>query len=226
MTRERVPPLWLCVDWASLAESPGPDIVARIGAISARIATVVWLRPSAATPARSLWEFGRMLQPGLHEHGALLAIGDRLDVAAALCADIVHLTSRSVTIADARAWWVKTLSARLGRITAAVHDAAQVHASRAADALILSPFGSVDDKGTALGIAGFSVARSSAPARPVVALGGILSDADARAAARAGANSIALRRVFLARDGAERSVSLASAFTAATDQTLDPAASW
>ena len=64
-------------------------------------ATAIQLRDKTAT-TRELYERGLELLPAIRRHGAFFVVNDRLDVAAALEADAVHLGPEDIPIAAAR----------------------------------------------------------------------------------------------------------------------------
>ncbi len=146
-------------------------------------------------PVRERRSLGERLRELTRRHGQLLSVNDRLDLAALLEADAVHLSESSVGVADARkfgasrgqSWW----------ISSAAHQPTDA-ASTAADALLLSPIAQ-DRKGRiALGVAGVQRARAAlerrssdqAPCR-LYALGGVDAE-NASAILRAGADGVAL----------------------------------
>ena len=108
-------------------------------------------------------------------------------------ADGVHLPSRGLSPDDARRLVTPGVW-----LSAAVHDARSVDAARGrVDVMLLSPFGAVPDKGPPLETVGFAALRGRAPEACVIALGGISTAADVRAALAAGADGIAVRRALL-----------------------------
>jgi thiamine-phosphate pyrophosphorylase len=127
-------------------------------------------------------------------HGQGLAVNDRLDLAALLQADAVHLSESSVSVEDARAfgerqgrrWWVSR----------ACHDPVEA-ARSSADALLLSPIAEARKGRPPLGVEGLARARAALgqraglPACRLYALGGI-GAGDARRWIDAGADGVAL----------------------------------
>ena len=152
-------------------------------------------------PLRERKSFGERLRALTRQHGQLLSVNDRLDLAALLEADAVHLSGSSVGVADARAF-----GARFGQswwVSSAANDPADA-ASTAADALLLSPIAQARKGRPALGVAGVQRARAELARRPpaepacrLYALGGIDAD-NGPAIVRAGADGVALIGALLA----------------------------
>jgi thiamine-phosphate pyrophosphorylase len=167
--------------------------IARVAALPAieRRRRVVMVR-DPALPSRALLALARRLRAATRAVGARLWVNDRLDVAALVEADGVHLGRRSVAVADARRL--------LGAVTVSVacHDVGEVIAARAAgaDACTLSPIFPSPGKGTPLGPEALREARAQLAGDDrflLVALGGL--DASNAAEARsAGADGIAAIR--------------------------------
>lgn len=197
-----LPALWLCAD---LDHPDADSLTARVVDVCAAVDALVWLRSPHGMPASTVLRAAESLRAAT-PHTVLL-VGDRLDVARAVDADGAHLSERSILPRDARSFGMRTISR-------AVHDREGIarHAPHV-DALVLSPFGAVDHKGPPLGVDGFAALRDTAPARFVVALGGITDVDVARAARLAGADAIAVRRGLFARDPAAICAALRDAFT-------------
>ncbi|MDO9022396.1 MAG: thiamine phosphate synthase [Deltaproteobacteria bacterium] len=198
-----LPRLWLCADLAAL---PHAELMDRVRRALAAGPGVVWLRSPPGYPAGALLDAAVALRSLTRAQGSLLLVGDRLDVALAADADGVHLAERSVGPADARRFARRELI-----VSCAVHDEAGIGRASGADALLVSPFGDVPGKGPPLGALGFARLRALAPDTFVVALGGITDPATARAAAAAGADAVALRRVLSAPDPASECAALLAA---------------
>lgn len=188
------PSLWVCADLGALY---GPSLVDRVLAVIDRTPAAVWIRAPIDAPARRVLDVARALRGPSRAAGGALVVGDRMDIATAVDADAVHLTSRSVSPAAAREWLSSMRSSQAMRLTRSVHDAASVDTSDGVDAFLLSPLAAVEAKAPPLGLAGFASVAAHAPGRPFVALGGIVDEATARLAARAGASAIAVRRALL-----------------------------
>lgn len=185
-----LPRVWLCADVAVIA---GAELVARTRDALRSGPSVVWLRSPQGWPAGALASLASSLAALVEEGGSLLLVGDRVDVALAVRAHGVHLTERSFAVGDAR----RLVGPEL-LVSQAVHDAAGVDRARdAVDAMVLSPFGEVVGKGSALGAEGFAALRGRAPALFSVALGGVTDASVARAARAAGADGVAVRRALL-----------------------------
>lgn len=204
------PRLWLCAD---LDHPAAGGLVARVAAALAVVRACVWLRGGAAQVGATL-AVARRLRDLTARHGAALVVGDRIDVAALAGADGVHLPARGVSPDDAR-----RLVARDVWLSAAVHDPASVDAARGrVEAMVLSPFGAVPGKGPPLAAEGFAALRARAPEGWVIALGGITTAADVRAALAAGADGVAVRRALLdAPDPARACAALAEALARGGD---------
>lgn len=203
--------IWLCAD---LGSAPADEVRARVRAALSATPAVVWLRPASDTSARALVSLARELLEAAHAKGGRLVVGDRLDVAIAAGADGVHLGARAPSPREARLLYAAARPDARPLVSVAVHDAFSIRASAGeADVLVLSPFKSVPGKGPALGTGRFAALLAHAPARPFVALGGVLGPDDAAEAARAGASGVALRRALLeTRDPAEACSAIDSAF--------------
>ncbi len=105
------------------------------------------------------------------EHGALLMISTRVDLALAIDADGVHLPERGLAVATVREAWPGLLVGR------SCHDRAGLEraALEGADYALLSPVAAPTSKASTsqvLGIEGFS-RRIEGLALPVLALGGV-----------------------------------------------------
>jgi thiamine-phosphate pyrophosphorylase len=117
---------------------------------------------------------GRRLCAIARQHGQLLAVNDRLDLALLLGADWVHLGESSVEPADAR-----RLVGPAMMISRACHDPHTAQ-PRGADAIVLSPVLAARKGNPALGVGVAAQARRAAQAALLYALGGV----DAAGAAR------------------------------------------
>jgi thiamine-phosphate pyrophosphorylase len=198
-----LPRLWLCADLAAL---PSAELLDRVRRALTAGPALVWLRSPPGHPARALLDTAIELRALTLDHGSLLLVGDRLDVALAADADGVHLTERSLAPADARRFARRALI-----VSCAVHDEAGIERASGADALLVSPFGDVPGKGPPLGAGGFARLRDLAPDTFTVALGGITDPATARVARAAGADAIAVRRALSAGDPASACAALLAA---------------
>ena len=132
----------------------------------------------------------RRLREPTREHGALLIVNDRADVALAVGADGVQRTHTSLPVADLRAMVDKRL-----RIGASVHslDDARAAEAEGADWIVFGPVYDTPSKrafGAPQGLA--ALARVAESVRvPVIAIGGITPErvGDVR---RAGATGVAV----------------------------------
>lgn len=132
---------------------------------------VVMLRDPQLTGAE-LAAWARELRRATHEVGAQLWVNDRLDVAAIIDADGVHLGRRSVNVVDAR-----RLLGEGAVVSMSAHDLDDVSRARdaGAGAVLFSPVFASPGKGASLGLDGLHVARAQLEGSPtrLVALGGI-----------------------------------------------------
>jgi thiamine-phosphate diphosphorylase len=158
----------------------------RLDALLAAGVTALWLRDPEAT-GRALFDAALVLREATRRAGALLLVGDRVDVALAVGADGVQLGRRAIPAARAREIFP-------GRLGVSCHDAEELAAAAQAraDHAILSPVHDVPGKGPPLGLDGL-VRLLRGTRLPVVALGGI--DTTTAAAVRAtGVAGIAVAR--------------------------------
>jgi thiamine-phosphate pyrophosphorylase len=118
--------------------------------------------------------------------GQRIVVNDRVDVALAAGAYGVHLPERGLSIADARALGATFI----GR---SVHTLDGVRESEGADLIQLGPIFETPGKGPPLGLAILEHARSLTRAK-LVAVGGIDSEARARAVLQTGADGVAMIR--------------------------------
>ncbi len=178
------------------------DLLGRVAALAAlpdgaRRRYAVQLRDPEMDP-RVLVALGARIRAATRAVGAALVVNDRLDLAAFLGADGVHLGRRSVRVAEARALlgagvWVSVACHAAGDVVRAADDGA--------DLAVLSPIYATPGKGPPLGVEALAEAREALARRglaiDVAALGGV--DA-ARAAAcfAAGASAVAAIRADLA----------------------------
>lgn len=143
-----------------------------VGPAGARVLQVR-LKPAST---REILAAAAMARRLTREHGALLVVNDRLDVALAVEADALHLGQDDLPIADARG----ALGARAGSMIIGVstHDLAQVRTAVRGGADYLG-FGPVFATGTkanpdpVVGLEGLAAAVQAAGGVPVVAIGGV-----------------------------------------------------
>jgi thiamine-phosphate pyrophosphorylase len=210
--------LWLCADLASLDAATLIDrseaIVRRAascGLPSSRLA--LWLRSLSVVSSRAGLEFARAMRAMTDAHRAHLVIGARPDLALLCGADAVHVTHSGPSARDVERL-IDAESAPLV-MTAAVHDPAEAREfGTRCEVLLASPFAHVPQKNAPLGVAGLSAIVSAAPARAVIALGGIDSPAAVHSVIAAGARGIAARRALLSSDPAEAMAPLLAALAA------------
>jgi thiamine-phosphate pyrophosphorylase len=177
-----------------------PELLADDGALEARAKTLLaagpcclQLRAKAAT-ARELEAAARRLLPLCRAAAVPFCVNDRLDVALAVGADVVHLGQDDLSLADAQR--VRAGAGRPDlRIGFSTHNRAQALAAAAggADYIGFGPvFGtrSKMNPDPTVGLAALAEI-CAAVAVPVVAIGGITLDA-VPAVARAGAAAAAI----------------------------------
>ena len=177
-----------------------PDLLADDGALEARAKTLLGaapcclqLRAKAAT-ARAIEAAGRRLLPLCRAAGVPFCVNDRLDVALAVGADIVHLGQDDLPLADAQ-----RVRAGAGRpdllIGFSTHNRAQALAAAAggADYIGFGPVFGTRSKMNPDPTVGLEALAEicGAVAVPVVAIGGITLEA-VPAVARAGASAAAI----------------------------------
>lgn len=185
-----VPRLIVITDLGVATES---ELESRIGAVlvAARPRTVMVQLRDNELPAKRRLAWGRRLMDACRRRDHWFVVNDRLDIAAVLGADGVHLGEAGVSAADAR-----TVLAADAWISRACHDPAAVMES-GVDAVLLSPVAAARKGRPALGVDALRRAREGIEARAAVAplalyaLGGV----DARNAAQclsAGADGVAV----------------------------------
>jgi thiamine-phosphate pyrophosphorylase len=140
----------------------------------------------------------RRLREPTREHGALLIVNDRADVALAVGADAVQRTHASLTVAEIRAVAEKRL-----RIGASVHSWREAVAAEAegADWIVFGPIYDTLSKrqyGAPQGLAKLERVASSVRV-PVIAIGGIAPERVAEVRA-AGAHGVAAISAILSAD--------------------------
>ena len=164
----------------------------------------VQLRSATRAP-RVLYRLGERLRWLCSAAGAPLLVNDRLDVAAAIGADGVHLGSHSVTTADARRWFgASTL------VTRSAHSPGDVaRASKeGADAVLISPIFASPGKGAGRGLAWLAEIAARHAEVPLFALGGV-DMTNAAACVAAGARGLGMiRALFAAADPGVAAASL------------------
>jgi thiamine-phosphate pyrophosphorylase len=149
----------------------------------------------------AMCQFGHALRALCTEQGVSLCVNDRLDVALAIAADIIHLGQNDLPLAEALR--VRT-SARAESLVIGVstHDLDQAKSAAAggADYIGFGPVFPTQTKADADPAVGLEALRKAAAtvSIPVVAIGGITLD-NVAAVARAGASAAA---VIAAVDGA------------------------
>lgn len=174
-----------------LITDEGPELEARLTqalSVTTRVPLAVQLRMKN-TPLAQLRAVAARVRSLTRARHVSLLINGRLDVALEVEADGVHLPSRGLSIAVARA-----LLPDNAFIGVSCHNAEDVEraAQQGATYGLLSPIHPVEGKAPPLGVAGFA-AVSGVTALPLLALGGITPD-DVSALKGAGAAGIAVMR--------------------------------
>ena len=188
------PRLMIISDTQRGAQGPWFDELTRL-LLGAQQGKVLVLLRDRQLPIRERLLLGERLRRVTQAHGQGLLVSDRLDLAALLDADGVHLSEASVDVEDARAF-----AAKIGKnwlISAACHTPEQL--SRAsADALVLSPILAPRKGRPALGVDGLTRALEARQKRAaglgpcwLYALGGVTRQHAAELLA-AGADGVAL----------------------------------
>ena len=200
-----------------------PELLADDVALEVRAKTLLaagpcclQLRAKTAT-ARAIAAAGRRLLPLCRAAGVPFCVNDRLDVALAVGADVVHLGQDDLPLADAR-----RVRASAGRpdlvIGFSTHNRAQALAAAAggADYIGFGPVFGTRSKTNPDPTVGLEALAEicGAVAVPVVAIGGITLD-DVPLVARAGAAAVAMiAAVDAAPDPAAAGRAVAAAFAA------------
>ena len=149
----------------------------------------------------ALCELGHALRPMCAESGVSLCVNDRLDVALAIAADMIHLGQNDLPLAEALRVRRSSRAESLV-IGISTHDLGQAKSAAAAGADYIG-FGPVfptqtkTDADPVVGLVALQEVAAAVPI-PVVAIGGITLD-NVAAVARAGASAAA---VIAAVDGA------------------------
>ena len=178
-------------------QTRGRDLVGVVAGCLAEGLPAVQVREKDL-PALELAALCRRLRESTREHGALLIVNDRADVALATGADGVQRTRASLCIADLRAISDKRL-----RIGASTHSREEALAAEAegADWIVFGPVYDTPSKrryGAPQGLT--ALERVAAAVKiPVIAIGGITPDRVAEARA-AGAHGVAAISAILAAD--------------------------
>jgi thiamine-phosphate pyrophosphorylase len=205
----------------AIVDAP-PELLGDAAALEAKASKLLAARPcclqlrAKAATARALEAAGRRLLPLCRRASVPFCVNDRLDVALALGADVVHLGQDDLPLADAQ-----RVRAAAGRpelvIGLSTHNLEQARAAAAAgaDYIGFGPlFGtrSKTNPDPSVGLAALA-AVCRAVTVPVVAIGGITLDA-VPAVARAGASAAAIiAAIDAAPDPAAAGRAVAAAFT-------------
>jgi thiamine-phosphate pyrophosphorylase len=177
------------------------DVVDVVRSALAGGARAVQLR-NKGDSARELFEVGRILRAATQEHGALLFVNDRLDVALSLQADGVHLGPHDLPVATVRAHTPP------GFLIGRSADDPEVARQAVADGADYIGCGTVyatttkADAGATIGLAGLD-AVVRAVSVPVVAIGGITVERSREIPATGAAGVAVVGAVMAAADPGE-----------------------
>jgi len=147
----------------------------------------------AGPSTRQLIEAAQMVKQVAHDHGALFVVNDRIDVALAVGADVIHLGQDDLSLADAIA--IRGAQGVHGELLIGIstHDEEQVRAAVAGGADYLG-YGPVfatatkENPDPVQGVDRLARAVELAGAVPVVAIGGVTPE-NVGPVARAGAHA-------------------------------------
>lgn len=176
------------------------DVVDVVRSALAEGARAVQLR-NKGDSARELLEIGQVLRAATQEHGALLFVNDRLDVALALQADGVHLGPHDLPVAAVRA------HAPPGFLIGRSADDPEVARRAVADGADYIGCGTVyatttkTDAGDVIGVAGLEAVVRAVPV-PVVAIGGMTVERSREISATGAAGVAVVGAVMAAADPA------------------------
>lgn len=185
----------------------------------ASILQLRWKGSSADThpTTRQLIDAATMARDIAHRHGALFVVNDRLDIALAVDAEVIHLGQDDLSLADAQA-----IRARSGRhdliIGISTHDEQQVMAAitGGADYIAYGPVFTTRTKHNPDPVQGLDRLRRAvelASPTPVVAIGGITPDTAAAVASTGAAAACSIAGVLAASDPAAAAQKLGTVFT-------------
>jgi thiamine-phosphate pyrophosphorylase len=190
----REPPRLLVItDMSRPAQEAWIDELGRLLEMALPGRVLVLLRDRDA-PVRQRRALGERLRALTRQYHHWLSVSDRLDLAALLAADAVHLAESSVSVSEARGF-----GARLGVhwwISSACHAPEQLSETEA-DAVLLSPIAEPRKGRAAFGTDGLRVAARCRDARgraqplSLYALGGVTRH-NARELCATGADGVAL----------------------------------
>lgn len=215
-----LPRLHLVTNDAVLADAAFPDIAERVleccGAAAA-----LHVR-GHATSAAALHAIAVQLQTVALRTGAWLLVNDRVDIAMAVRANGVQLTSRSLEVTDVRA-----LTGAGARIGCSVHGPAEAlqAESDGADFVVLGTIYDTashpDRAGAGIGLVRATVERTQLP---VIAIGGITPGRVAEVAGAGAHGAAVLGGIWHAPDPAEAAVAYMDAARAAWNDAMTDAA--
>ena len=188
----------------------GPKRVEAALSAVPRGAAAVQLR-ARSLDGRALFERALALREVTREHGALLLVNDRLDVALATGADGVHLPVAGLPVAGARRLAPHLL---LGASTHTLDEARSAHRA-GADFVTFGPVFATPSKaamGEPTGLPALGAVATALPI-PVLALGGV-DEGRAAACVAVGAGVACIRAVLGAGDPAAAAAAMWRAITA------------
>jgi len=181
-------------------------------AVLAVVGPRAWVIDRGDDDARVRLAYLARLNTMCREHGALLLVSTRVDLALAASAHGVHLPERGLSANQVRSTWPELLVGR------SCHDRAGLVAAEHEDAdyALLSPVAAPTAKASTaevLGLAGFS-ARVASLSLPVLALGGVVPALAARLRSVGAAGVATLGDVLGSADPRARAAELARAWDA------------
>ena len=199
------------VDAAPAALADTETLVRRAQALLAAGPCCLQLRAKGADAA-AMRDAARALLPVCRAAGVPFCVNDRLDVALAVGADVVHLGQDDLPLADARA----ALRAAGRSITVGIstHNLAQALASEGADYIGFGPVfttRSKENPDPTVGLAALAQVARAVPV-PVVAIGGITLERIAAVAEAGAAAAAVIAAVDQAPDPTAAGRTIAAAF--------------
>ena len=199
------------VDATAAALSDGAALVARARALLAAGPCCLQLRAKGGDAA-AMRDAARVLLPVCRAAGIPFCVNDRLDVALAVGADVVHLGQDDLPLAEARA--VLRAAGRSMVVGISTHNLDQALAAAGADYIGFGPVFPTTSKANpdpTVGVAALA-AVCRAVAVPVVAIGGITLEHLAAVAGSGAAAAAVISAVDRAADPAAAGRQVAAAF--------------
>ncbi|MBI9114122.1 thiamine phosphate synthase [Sanguibacter suaedae] len=156
-----------------------------------------------------------------HEHGALLAVNDRADVARAVGADVLHLGQRDLPVAHARA--IVGPDVIVGRSSQGGAEALVAGSDPDVDYFCVGPVHATPTKPGrgAVGVSAVRDVAATAPSTPWFAIGGIDLSTVGDVLEQGATRVVVVRAITDAVDPGEAARSLAATVRAAHARTVD-----